>query len=229
MATIPVPDDTTWSLLQTAAGGDARARTLFFERYQPVVRACLSARWHGQQRADIDDAAQEVFLECLREGGVLDRVRADEVQRFRAFLNGVVGKVAQRFEERGARRAETEGQSALDRRDPTAIGEGQAHVLDSAWARTILKNAAERQTLDAKRVGPAAEARLEILRLRFHEGLEIREIAERRNEDAARVHHDYARAREEFLDALKFVVGERYPGSPEAVGRVCGEILGLLR
>jgi RNA polymerase sigma-70 factor (ECF subfamily) len=193
------------------------------------VRACLLARWRGQQRADVDDAVQDVFLECLREGGVLDRVRADEVAHFRAFLQGVIAKVAQRIEERGARRTEREDRGVLDHRDPTGTGERTSQVLDRAWASAILKDAAARQALDAERAGPSAVRRVELLRLRFHEGLEIRAIAQLWEEDAAKIHHEYARGREEFLEALKSVVLMRYPGSPESVGRVCGEILGLVR
>jgi DNA-directed RNA polymerase specialized sigma24 family protein len=221
--------DTTWNLMHAAAAGDVKARSLFAERYEPAVRDCLIARWRDSRRADVDDAVQEVFLECLRDGGVLDRVRANEVERFRGFLRGVVEKVALRIEELRARDAGIGGGSTLARADPGASGAGLSVMLDRAWARGILKDAAERQTADAKSSGAAAERRVELLRLRFHEGLPIRAIAERWKEDPEKVHREYSRARDEFQEALRNVVAGRYPGSPEAVQRVSAEILNLIR
>ena len=129
--------ETTWDLLHAAASGDALARTFFAERYEPDVRACLVARWRGSRSEDVDDAVQEVFLECLREGGVLDRVRANEVDRFRAFLRGVVENVALRIEERRAREAGFGGGSTLARANPSATGAGLSVILDRAWAQGI--------------------------------------------------------------------------------------------
>jgi RNA polymerase sigma-70 factor (ECF subfamily) len=54
---------------------------------------------------------------------------------------------------------------------------------------------------------------VEILRLRFEEGLAIREIAERWGEDPARLHHEYSCARDDFRSALFEVVG-LHDGSP---------------
>jgi RNA polymerase sigma-70 factor (ECF subfamily) len=70
--------------------------------------------------------------------------------------------------------------------------------------------------------------RVQILRLRFEEGRPIREIAARWDEDPARVHHEYARAREEFRAALAEVVGEHHPGPASAVEDECERLLALL-
>ena len=58
-----------------------------------------------------------------------------------------------------------------------------------------------------------------MLRLRFHEGLPIRTIAQLWSMDAAALHHEYARARTEFKAALLEVMTSYHPGSPAAAER----------
>ncbi len=93
----------------------------------------------------------------------------------------------------------------------------------------ILREAAERQSALAAQSGEAALRRVELLRLRFHEGLPIREIARLWGLDAAPLHHEYARAREEFRSALWEVVAFHHPGSPGDVDRECMQLLSLLQ
>ena len=71
--------------------------------------------------------------------------------------------------------------------------------------------------------------RVELLRLRFHEGLPIREIARRWGTAAEVLHHEYARARQEFEAALREVVAFHHPGSPEEVEQECSNLLARLR
>jgi RNA polymerase sigma-70 factor (ECF subfamily) len=97
-------------------------------------------------------------------------------------------------------------------------------VFDRAWASALLRQAAARQARDA-RGNPAAERRVELLRLRFGEDLPIREIAKLWQADADRLHREYRTAREEFLDALTEVVGELHGGTPEAVEAECKRLL----
>ena len=80
-----------------------------------------------------------------------------------------------------------------------------------------MREAAERQAALAAEHGEAAVRRVELLRLRFHEGMPIREIARLWGIDAAVLHHEYARARQEFLAALRDVVASHHPGPPEEV------------
>src|SRR5262249_52624890 len=105
MRSIPMAhrgDETTcWSLIRRASGGEDEGRSVFAGRYEPFVRALLAARWRGSPRVvDIDDAVQDVFVECFRSGGVLARAGDDRVPAFRAFLVGVVRNVARRVEGR---------------------------------------------------------------------------------------------------------------------------------
>src|SRR4051794_3289330 len=108
-------DSTCWTLLRDAAAGGAASRAEFAVRYAPAVRAYLAARWRGsQQLRELDDAVQEVFLECLRDGGLLDRAQAGRPGGFRAFLYGAVRNVALRAEASRARQVAHEPADDID-------------------------------------------------------------------------------------------------------------------
>jgi RNA polymerase sigma-70 factor (ECF subfamily) len=180
------------------------------------VRAYLAARWRGTRR-DPDDATQDVFVECFRAGGVLDRADPDRAGGFRAFLLGAVRNVARRHEAR-ARPAEPlpDGLPADDT--------GPAEAFDKAWARALLKEAVHGQQQAA--ATSAARRRVELLRLRFGDGLPIRDIAARWGVDAARLHHEYATARDEFRTALRRVIAFHHPGlAAGAIDGACAELI----
>ena len=64
------PSATRWTLIRRAAQGGPEEREAFARRYAPVIRAYLGARWKASPLVgEIDDAGQQVFLECFREGG----------------------------------------------------------------------------------------------------------------------------------------------------------------
>jgi len=101
-----------------------------------------------------------------------------------------------------------------------------SQLFERSWAASIMAEAARLQKSRAEQSGAEAVQRVELLRLRFEENLPIREIAQRWSVDAARLHHDYALARQEFRDALMEVVAFHHPGSPEELEI---EAAGLLR
>jgi RNA polymerase sigma factor (sigma-70 family) len=225
MSQPPTTQLTCWTLILGAAEGDARSRSEFARLYLPMVKRCLKARWRGSALSqDIDDAAQEVFLECVREGGAL--VQADRAREggFRAFLFGVVRNVARRFEtRRGGGRVSASVLGALE------SGEDDLGVLlDREWARCLMVEATERQRSIALAAGQAARKRVELLRLRFEEGLPIREIAARWQADPATVHAAYRLARREFQDALRNVVVFHHGAGGGVHANVDAECLRLL-
>jgi RNA polymerase sigma-70 factor (ECF subfamily) len=60
------------TVIRAAAAGSAADREELARRYLGVVRAYLAARWRGSPlRDDLDDATQDVFVECFRAGGAL--------------------------------------------------------------------------------------------------------------------------------------------------------------
>lgn len=223
------PESTVWAVISGAAKGQPHDREEFAHRYSPTIRTYLAARWRSSTHKDaIDDAVQEVFVECFRPGGVLERADPQRAGGFRAFLYGVVRNVALRLETSRARdRVQpASGDITLDGIiDPE---ESLARVFDRAWAEEIMRQAGRRQADRARASGAEALERVELLQLRFNRGLPIREIARLWQTDAARLHHAYAVAREEFRMALLEVVAWHHPGTPEQVETECAELLSLL-
>src|SRR5262249_56439813 len=132
--------------------GEARAR-----RYLGTVRAYLAARWRGSAlRDDLDDAMQEVFVECFRQGGVVEVAGSGRVPDFRAFLYGVIRNVARRFESRPARTAGPLPEIATD-------DQSQSRLFDRTWAQAIMAEAARLQRQRAAEGGPEAVQRGELL------------------------------------------------------------------
>src|SRR5262245_35289940 len=92
-------ESTCWTMIRGAANGSLADRDEFARRYFGIVRTYLAARWHCSSLvADVDDAAQAVFVECFRQDGVLQATESGRVPGFRAFLYGVVRNIARRFE-----------------------------------------------------------------------------------------------------------------------------------
>lgn len=217
---------TCWTVIRGAADGSDAERSLFVATYTPVIRAYLLARWRVSSLAqNVDDAVQEVFLSCFAAGGALARADSTLPGGFRAFLFGIVRNVARKIEKREARRRAEPLDSWLAANGVVADDASPSRLFDRAWAAAIVREAAEVQRRAAETQGADALRRVEILRLRFREDLPIREIAARWNEDAARLHHEYARARREFQEALVEVIRFHSPG-PRS--QALDEALGLL-
>ena len=196
--------------------------------YAPLIRAYLTARWTGTPRLDeLDDAVQEVFLDCFRDGGVLERCDRDRPGGFRGFLYGVTRIIALRLERSEARRdAGVQGDIDLERIEHDAPS--LSRVFDRGWATSLLREASLLLARRAEARGEEAQRRVELLRARFEEGLPVREIALRWGADPARLHKDYAQARQEFREALCEVVALHHPGSAAEVERKCVELIDLL-
>ncbi len=217
-------DATCWTLIGAAAGGDAAARERFARVYLPVARGALGGRWKGSPRlAWVEDAVQDVFVECFKPGGVLVKVNDCPPDGFRPFFHGVLRNVARRFEDRphrGRLQQIPEDQPAED----TSLGQ----AFDKAWARSLLQEAALVQA-ELATGNERATRRVELLRLRFQEGLPTRDIAVRWNDDAVKLHHEYATARDEFRTALQRVMAFHMPtATGEQVDAACRELLNSL-
>lgn len=222
--------ETCWTLIDDAAAGVEASRDLFVQNYLPVVRAYLHARWsRGPHAVAIDDAQQEVFLHCFRDGGVLARADKDRDGGFRAFLYGVVRRVAQAFETRRVREWKHRNPKTFHP-DQIEIDEASlSKVFDRSWAKAVIRKAGELHEARALAQGADSVRRVELLRLRFLEGLPIREIARRWDEPAEQIHRAYARARTEFRAALRDVVGLHEQCPVEHLQRECDRVLELLR
>jgi len=215
-------ESTCWTVIRAAAAGSAADREELAKRYVGVVHAYLAARWRGVKLlADRDDAVQEVFVECFRQGGVLEAVETGRVPQFRAFLYGVIRNVARRFESRASRDASPPPEMVAD-------DVSQSRLFDRTWARAIMAEAARLQRQRAAAGTPEALQRVELLRLRFEENLPIRTIAERWNVPAPKLHHAYALARQEFKAALLEVLAFHQQGNAAALEEEAADLLRAL-
>jgi len=214
-------------MIRGAAAGDPVQRALFARCYDSVVRAYLASRWARTVFAqDIDDAVQEVFCECYRPDGALVRADADRSAGFRGYLYGITRNVALRIEARRARLKEGPIDSGVaEFADPD---DRPSRAFDRAWAVTVMREAAERQTALAAQAGADAMRRVELLRLRFHENLPIREIAAKWGVDAVHLHREYARARREFKQTLLAVLSTQQSGPDDVLERECAWLLAQL-
>ena len=221
-------ESTCWSVVRGAASGSAEDREAFVGRYLPVIRAGLAARWRATPHLpDLDDAVQEVFLDCFRPGGALERADPGGPAGFRGFLHGVIRNVALRFERKNARLRARPAAEPFEADEIPGDDEGLSVVFDREWAKSLLRQAGERQAELAAAAGAGAGRRVELLRLRFREGLPIRRIAAIWEADPARLHHVFARARPEFREALSEVVAFHHPGSPAETRREAARLLDL--
>ena len=226
---VPGGASTCWTVIRGAAEGGGAERTQVVTTYTPALRAYLLARWRGTPLAQsVDDAMQEVFLACFREGGALERADPGMPGGFRAFLYGIARNVAREIEKRQARRPAQRLDSDMAENAIAADDASLSRAFDRAWAETIVTQAAEAQRRAAEARGPDAVRRVELLRLRFQEDLPIREIASRWDEDAARLHREYAQARREFEEALLGVVLFHHPGPRGRARDEARELLALL-
>lgn len=218
-------DSTQWTVIQRAAEGSTGAREEFVLRYSSVIRAYLKARWRAHSMLEsVDDAVQHVFLACFQEDGPLGRADRERGE-FRGYLYGIVRNVARTFERRRARRFERRPQEAVDLAQVPANDPSLSHVFDRAWASAVLQEASRLQRLRAEEAGPQAVRRHDLLGLRYGEGLPIRRIASRWGVEAAVLHRELPKAREEFKRALLDVVRDVNGRDGAAVTREASRLL----
>ena len=218
----PDQSSTCWTMIRDAASGDAVSIDAFARVYEPVIRSFLRMRWQQSARqTDIEDAVQDVFLECLRPGGVLAKVELVQHVGFRKYLFGVVRNIALRHETR-----KHEGRPAPE---PVADESSVGRSFDRDYANAIMKEAARWQAKAADQLGAAAVRRLELLQLRFEQNLAIRDIARLWSVEPAKLHHEYAVARNEFRTALRAVVKFHNPAAFDLeINEICTDLLGCL-
>jgi RNA polymerase sigma-70 factor (ECF subfamily) len=213
--------------VRSAAAGDLESRAAFCEIYGPVIRAVLAARWKlGEDREEVSDGVQEVFLQCLKPGGALGRADAERPGGFRAFLYGVTRNVAGTLEAARHRRRREHGSEGCDsvQSDEATM----SRIFDRAFAQALTHEA---RRLLARRAPPGSPAatRLRALELMYERGLPSRQIARELGVDVATVYPLLTRARREFKGALLEVVAGYHPeDAREALERRCSEIFSAL-
>jgi DNA-directed RNA polymerase specialized sigma24 family protein len=224
----PDPADTCWTVVRAASRGDAEARASFSRTYAATIRGFLAARWKGRLlAAETNDATQEVFVECLKPGGVLESADA-QCGDFRGLLFGVTRNVARRFEERALAGRQLRPEDSAWLQNIASDDPGQATLFDRSWAQALMRISKRRHRELALADGQAGERRLEILERRFRGDEAIREIAATWGVPAQEVHNAYRKARTEFYACLREVVAYHAPTGAD-LDAECRRVLAQLR
>lgn len=222
---------TCWTLIAGAAAGRIEDRSEFAHRYLDVVRSALAARWRGTVFVQlVDDAVQEVFLECFRVGGVLAKADPERPESFRSLLFGVVRNVAHRCERRSARAHARDAPSGLDDDALVAADATLSKMFDRQWARSLVRLAVDLMERRARVAGAdsAQSRRVALLRLRFEDGMPVRDIAADWGADPAGLHEALRQARRDFQGCLREIVAFHSPQAGKAVDEECRRLLEML-
>ncbi len=222
-------DSTSWSLVLGAAAAVPADREEFGRRYGPVIAGYFAARWRlpvGHER--VDDARQEVLLRCFSPGGPLERVDPARSGGFRAYLRGVVGRVASELERKMSRRARREARG-FEPDDVAALQSTPSEAFDRGWAEMVTDQAWAVMA-DKARGHPWAELRLRVLGMRYADGLAPREIAAAIDELGVRqVRRMVATGRHHFRTAMMHVLSGYHPDlSSVQLEQKCRELIDLL-
>ena len=231
MSQDPTPEHalTHWSLIARAAAGNPLDRDSFVERYAPIVRVFLCARWRLPiDHEAIADATQDVFLQCFRDEGLLDRAARGAVSGFKGYLLGATRNVALMTERRLARERARGSGTEIRFDDVEASTATQSEEFDRAWARMISREA-RRLLASRSDHSELTIERWHILALRYEEGLATKAIAERLMIPVERVHERLKQGRKEFGACVMEVMAELHPDDNRAqLERRCGELARFL-
>lgn len=222
------PNETCWTVLRAAAEGDRTARSVFANTYATLIKSYLRHRWaRSALISDVDDAAQEAFVEAFKPNGAIER--ADPARGdFRGLLYGVVRNVARRFEERAAKSVARDAQETvyLDELPHDALA--LSKMFDRSWAQSLLREAVSSHK-EASGSDDVAGRRFRVLSMKHDDGLAIREIAAKLGEsDVAVIHNDYRQARRAFAAHLRQVVAKHTGARDSEIDAECERLFDLL-
>ncbi|MFM1871718.1 MAG: hypothetical protein RL398_1140 [Planctomycetota bacterium] len=222
-------DGLPWMLVRAAAGGSAGALELLCERCRPLVERWLWFRWrHSPFVGLIEDATQEVFVECLRPDGALSHADpARSEHGFDAYLRGVVAHVAARVERRYARDFAHRRRLAVAAARADLPQHAVEAQMDRRWVRAVLARALARLETPQFATKMAHSAR-EFLALHLEQGLPVREIARRWHLHAAQVHELRRRAMRRLKNAVLHVLGKSHCRAAADEREAARELLALL-
>lgn len=229
IACVIVPDSTAWTMIVAAGAGEDVARDRFARTYGSIIRTYLAARWRLPVAHEaVDDGTQEVFVQCFKPEGALQGVDPAGPARFRTYLYSVVRNVADRIERANGVRHTTQPQNGAGLDDMERSEATLSRVFDRAWVGMITRSA---WLLMAARTEESAGGadRIQILDLRFRDGLSSGEIAERLGLEPGYVYQQLRNGKRDFRAALIEVVGSYHPGSTKEENEArCVDLIGLL-
>lgn len=214
-------DLTSWSLIHRAAVGKGASRERFARRYSGVIQGYFAARWRLPiAHEHVQDASQDVFVDCFKPGGALTHADAKKGQ-FRRFLYGVCKHIAISIERRLVRRTE----HAVSHADRVDSDPSLSQSFDRAWARAIVKDAAA-LARERARGHETRTMGLLVMELRVAHDLPPREIAVRLGRGVHEIYELLRRAKLDLRAAFLEILAEHNPGASEgALKRRCLEIV----
>lgn len=223
-------DSTCWSVVLGAAAGDPTMRDEFCRRYEPVIRAYLSARWRmARDHEALADATQEVFVQCFREHGALQRIDPQREGGMRAFLYGVTAKTALDFERRGARWHRDAKGGNVDLQQVERSEVTLSAAFDKAWAAMIGREARRLLATRAAAGSEATRRRFFLLEQRYYHGRAPRDLAPTVGLDPQRISEILTEAKAEYRAALLEVMATYFPNDTEReLETRCAELARML-
>lgn len=190
-----------WQLVEAAATGDLGAQAAFSRQFEPLVHRWLWFRWrHTPFKSLIEDAAQDVFVECFRPGGALQHVDRTRCSHgVEAYLRGLVQNVALRVERIEARHFHHRRRAVVQAGTLPRLGSAEQLDRDLMQQRVDAALA----LLDSEDVRTKSGHSLrELLRLHFEGGQPVRAIAQLWDEKVEHVHELRRRACSRFRACL---------------------------
>ena len=220
-------NETCWTVIRAAAIGDSAAQSTFARTYEATIRSYLETRWRGRSLAhDAADAVQEVFVECFKPGGVLERADSNHGE-MRGLLRRVTQNVARRFEERAMQKGRVRPDDSAWLAEVQSDNPGQATMFDRCWAHSVISEATTRFRELALQDGESGQRRVELLERRFGSDEAIREIASSWGLPAQDVHNAYKKARKDFYRCLCAEIAFHRPDAAD-LEKECREVLAML-
>ncbi|PIE24642.1 MAG: hypothetical protein CSA62_02085 [Planctomycetota bacterium] len=221
------PKQTSWTMIDGAAKGQAEAREQVALLYAPLVRRYLAARWRlPQDHEQVNEGCQDAMLQLFKPGGALENVNAHQGGGFRGYLYGLVRNVALMIERSSRRHSERQPNADFEL-DKIEVDEATlSQVFDRGWARMIAQRARSRMAAKLQDKKPEVYRSLELC---YSEGLAPRQIAKELGKSAGIAYELLRSARKEYRRALLDTVAEFYPGKTHAeIEATCRELTQFL-
>lgn len=198
---------TSWQLVGLAGANGDDARREFALRYECFARRVLAKRWRGTSFAMFfDDAVQEVFVECFKSHGVIEKADPTRNSSFRSLLFQVIIHVASRFEHSGRNHRTLHiGQDLTEflQVDDQSGYESVTREEVNELVREALRRMANHENDDIRRWATLLD------RHACHDETII-SMASHDTEVAAKLHREYAKAKKECRATLVDVVASEY-------------------
>lgn len=213
---------TSWNLVGLAGTDTDLARREFALRYEKFVRRVLAKRWLGTMfRHDFDDAVQDVFIECFKPGGVIEKADPSRGGSFRSLLYQVAFHVAARFERSRRQQLirEQEGELLSDFPDTDLSG---YEAVTREEVTDLVREALRRMV---QHHDPDVRSRGQLLERHTCDNERINVMADGDPELAKRLHREHSKAKLEWKQFLVEVAQSEYRVPEDEAHAIVADLL----